>query len=346
MQKKSVTFDDIARYTNFSKTTISRYFNRPDSLTPKNQEIIRQALVELEYKENKVAKILARGKTEFIGIIIPNLALHYFSAILSHILLTYEDYGYKYLVFSGAQSEEIEKQYIEELMSYQIEGLIMMSHSIPSEDLAALSIPVVSIEREDRCISSVNCDNYTGAIQALTLLKEHDCDIFFYVDTPTAESLPAYQRILGFNDFCEQHQLPHKIIVESMGVTGQLMREPMAKLFDTLEKDYPGQRKGIFFSNDSLANCFLNLLIRKYHCLPEEYKLVGFDNSPIAEEAVYSLSTAGQQLDRMAQEAVCLLKQLINEKKAGRTSSPTAPVHKVIPPILYRRETTEGEKLI
>ena len=33
-QKKNVTFDDIARYTNFSKTTISRYFNNPDSLTP------------------------------------------------------------------------------------------------------------------------------------------------------------------------------------------------------------------------------------------------------------------------------------------------------------------------
>ena len=38
--KKKVTFDDIAKYTNFSKTTISRYFNNPDSLTVKNQDII------------------------------------------------------------------------------------------------------------------------------------------------------------------------------------------------------------------------------------------------------------------------------------------------------------------
>ena len=55
MSKKKVTFDDIARYTNFSKTTISRYFNNPDSLTLKNQEIIAQALIDLDYKENKVA---------------------------------------------------------------------------------------------------------------------------------------------------------------------------------------------------------------------------------------------------------------------------------------------------
>ena len=61
MSKKKVTFDDIAKYTNFSKTTISRYFNNPDSLTVKNQEIIAQALVDLDYQENKLAKVLANG---------------------------------------------------------------------------------------------------------------------------------------------------------------------------------------------------------------------------------------------------------------------------------------------
>ena len=52
MGKKNVTFDDIAKYTNFSKTTISRYFNNPDSLTLENQQIIADALEVLNYKEN------------------------------------------------------------------------------------------------------------------------------------------------------------------------------------------------------------------------------------------------------------------------------------------------------
>ena len=43
-RKKNVTFNDIAQYTHFSKTTISRYFNNPDSLTPENQQIISDAL--------------------------------------------------------------------------------------------------------------------------------------------------------------------------------------------------------------------------------------------------------------------------------------------------------------
>ena len=59
MAKKQVTFADIAEYTHFSKTTISRYFNHPDSLTLENQEKISQALEDLGYKKNKLAKVLA-----------------------------------------------------------------------------------------------------------------------------------------------------------------------------------------------------------------------------------------------------------------------------------------------
>ena len=107
-KKKNVTFDDIAKYTNFSKTTISRYFNDIDSLTLENQQIISDALVELNYKENKVARILANGKTEFIGIIIPDLYYHFYSEMLASILSTYEEFGYKFLVFIGNEKEETE----------------------------------------------------------------------------------------------------------------------------------------------------------------------------------------------------------------------------------------------
>lgn len=149
-KKKKVTFDDIAKYTGFSKTTISRYFNFPDSLTLDNQEIISNALIDLDYKENKVARILANGKTEFIGVIIPNMLNHYYSEMLNRILQTYGDFGYKFLVFLGNEQEETERKYIQELLAYNIEGLIVMSFTLSSEELAKLPIPVVTIEREDR----------------------------------------------------------------------------------------------------------------------------------------------------------------------------------------------------
>ena len=137
-RKKNVTFDDIAKYTNFSKTTISRYFNDIDSLTLENQQIISDALVALNYQENKVARILANGKTEFVGIIIPDLYYHFYSEMLDRILATYKDFGYKFLVFTGNEKEETERSYIQELLAYKIEGLIIMSHTIPSRELAEL----------------------------------------------------------------------------------------------------------------------------------------------------------------------------------------------------------------
>ncbi len=341
-KKKRVTFDDIAKYTGFSKTTVSRFFNNADSLTPKNQEIIRKALIDLDYKENKVAQILAKGETEYIGVIIPNLYLHYFSELLNQVLHTYEENGYKFLVFVGNRKEEVERRYIQELLSYQIEGLLVMSHTISSEALAELKIPIVSVEREDAHISSVNCDNYMGAIQAVSLLAHRDCDVIIHINTPTVPSIPAYQRIVGFEDFCREHELKHDIYIRDMGEDYQTMQKVMSEILDELESKYAGMRKGIFFSDDTRANCFLNLLIRRYKTLPEDYRLVGFDNSPISTEAVYSISTVGQQINQIAHEAVSMLIRQIEEYKASEGTLLPEPVHKVITPVLYRRETTEA----
>ena len=111
-----------------------RYY---DSLTLENQEKISQALDTLGYKKNKLAKVLANGKSEFIGIIVPNLYLHYYSEMLTQFLSSYSDYHYKFLVFASEHGAEEEQQYIEELLSYQIEGLIVLSHTLPSEKLAS-----------------------------------------------------------------------------------------------------------------------------------------------------------------------------------------------------------------
>ena len=89
MSKKQVTFADIAEYTNFSKTTISRYFNHPDSLTVENQEKISQALDTLGYKRISWQRFWQMEKRNLIGIIVPNLYLHYYSEMLTQFLSSY-----------------------------------------------------------------------------------------------------------------------------------------------------------------------------------------------------------------------------------------------------------------
>lgn len=340
-KKKNVTFNDIAAYTGFSKTTISRYFNNPDSLTLENQEIIARALRELDYKENKVARILANGKTEFIGVIIPNLMNHYYSEMLNQILLTYEHFGYKFLVFIGNENEDSERRYIQELMSYHIEGLIILSFTIPSRELAALQIPIVTIEREDEYVCSVNTDNYMGGVQATSLLARHNCDVLIHVNSPTAPKIPAYGRIQGFLDVCAERKLKHRVIYKIMGNTFEQMQENLSELLEQLDAEYAGLKKGLFISNDTHANIFINLLIQKYGRLPEDYLIIGFDDSPIARQAAIPISTVGQQIDKIAYEAVSLLVEQMNEQKKRRPEPLKEPVHKVITPILLRRDTTE-----
>lgn len=340
MRKKNVTFSDIAEYTQFSKTTISRYFNNPDSLTLENQQKIADALVALNYKENKVAKILANGKTEFVGIIIPNLYMHYYAHMLDEILATYEKYGYKFLVFTGDDNESVERRYIEELLSYKIEGLIVLSHTISSKELASYHIPVVTIEREDEYTCSVNTDNYLGAVQATSLLYKSGCEILIHINTKVPAWVPAYQRIQGFLDICNEKNLEHKLILDTLGNTYEENVSYIRPILDQIETSYPGKKKGIFMSNDTHANVFLNLLIRRYGSFPSDYALVGFDGSPISKEAILPISTVGQQIDKIANAAMEILVTQMNERKKRRPQPLKTPIHKIITPVLLQRETT------
>lgn len=342
-KNRTVTFDDIAKYTHFSKTTISRYFNNPDSLTLENKEIISNALEKLNYKENKVARILASGKTEFVGIIVPNLFLHYYSEVLNQILSTYETFGYKFLVFIGNDKEETERQYIKELLAYKIEGMIILSHTLPSIELAALHIPIVTIEREDKYVSSVNTDNYMGATQAASLLARHRCDILIHINTPTCEEVPAYSRIVGFREFCTEHGINHRIMLHDMEQTMESAKSHLQQILEEIEAQYTGLKKGIFVSNDTHANILLNLIVRKYGTLPKDFLIVGFDGAPISNDAIIPISTIGQQIDKISLEAMQLLVAQMDERKKRKPVPLKEPVHKMVTPVLIRRETTEND---
>lgn len=336
MNKKNVTYDDIAKYTGFSKTTVSRYFNNPDSVTQKNRELISEALKTLGYRENKVARILASGRTEFIGIIVPNLYLHFYAKMLDTLLSTYEKYGYKFIVFAGNDNKDEERQYLSELLAYKIEGLIMMSHTIPSSELARCGVPVVGIEREDEYICSVNTDNYMGAVQAASLLIRGGCEPLIHINSDIDERTPAYKRIHGFRDTCTAHGKEHNVILCRFKNSYADDKAELERIIDELDTKYPGRKKGIFTSSDTYANIILNILMSRGKAIPSDYMLIGFDNSPISEEAIIPISTIGQQADIMADEAMSLLSGLM-----GKGVKSDAPEHRIITPILIRRETTD-----
>ena len=339
MKKSKVTFADIAEYTGFSKTTISRYFNNPDSITLENQSKIAAALEALDYRENKLAKVLANGKTEIVGVIIPNLYMHYYSDILNQLISTYEKYGYKFIVFAGNENSDTERKYIAELLAYNIEGLIMLSHTIPSEELRSYNIPVVTIEREDKFVCSVNTDNYMGGVQAASLLVKSGCDIILHVNADLSEDVPAYGRIKGFREFCESSGIDYRLILTDLGNNFKENYDRIQNLFNEREETYPDKNVGVFMANDTHANILLNIIFRKYGKLPTKYRIIGFDNSPISREAIIPISTIGQQVEVMADTAMELLIMQINERRKRKPGQLAEPIHKTITPVLNIRET-------
>ncbi|MEY8308019.1 LacI family DNA-binding transcriptional regulator [Erysipelotrichaceae bacterium 51-3] len=338
--KKRVTFADIAKYTGFSKTTISRYFNNPDSLTLENQEIIQKTLKDLNYQENKLGKILASGQSEFIGILIPNLYLNYYAEMLDLILASYEKYGFKFIVFPGNSSPEADRKYIHELLAYQIEGLIVLSPSLPSQELAELNIPVVAIEREAKAISSVDTDNAVGGRLAAKRLLEDKCDHYIHINVDVDPEAPSYQRITSFEDYLKEHGQKALIYKFEGGSSYHELQENFKLVFEEIESRFDKDTiKGVFLANDTYANLFLNQIIRKYGHLPDTYKLIGFDGTAASAEAIVGITTVAQKKEEMIEKAMGILLEQIHQSKQRRPQNTNAPVHIQVDPVLIGRQT-------
>lgn len=341
MAENKVTFSDIAKHTGFSKTTISRYFNNPDSVTLENQAKIEQALKELNYKKNKIAKILASGQSECIGLIMPGLFYNYHSAMLNQLLSNYQEHGYKFMVFSGHGDIETERKYLQELLAYKVEGLIVLSHTMPSEELASLGIPVVGIEREDQYIHSVRSGNYPGACMATKLLIDNECDMLFFIGSDLPVTMPSHKRVEGFYDTCEKFEKKCKLYIHPLMGSYEELFAYISEAFNEIEEAFPTEKLGIFLENDTQSHILLNIILRKYGTLPNRYRIIGYDNSPIARESVIPTSTVAQKIDVMAKTAMDILINEMGERKKRRPNPSNELIHKIIDPVLIPRETTD-----
>ena len=256
------------------------------------------------------------------------------------VLRSIRHIGYKFLVFTGDDHESTERKYIQELLAYKIEGMIILSHTIPSIELASYNIPIVTIEREDQYVSSVNTDNYMGGVQATSLLSKTGADILIHINADIPKQTPSYERIRGFSDICKEYNIPHEMILTDTGHTYDETSRILKDLLETIDTKYKRKTKGIFLPNDTFANIMLNHLIQKYGCLPDDYKIIGFDDSPVSREAIIPISTVGQQIDKIALSAMELLNEQIEERHKRKPTLSVEPTHKIIPPILINRKTT------
>lgn len=157
--------------------------------------------------------------------------------------------------------------------------------------------------------------------------------------------MPAHKRITGFKEFCRQTNIANEVLLVDWSSD---FSENVVKTEDTinyLDEKYPDKHKGIFLSNDNTAANFLNFLVRKHGCLPDDYRIVGFDNSSVSSEAIIPISTIGQQIDKIAEEAMNILVMQMNEQKKRRPVPLKEPIHEIVPTVAVSRNTTNNRDI-
>gem|GEM_PF-1472190 len=102
----------------------------------------------------------------------------------------------------------------------------------------------------------------------------------------------------------------------------------------------------VILANDTHANMLVNSLIRKHGSLPDDYRIVGFNNSPISSEAVIPASRVSRQINKIASTAMELLVAQMKERKKRKSVPWETVIHKFIPPVLIPRETSDPFKFI
>jgi len=325
-----VTLKDVAKEAGLTVTTVSRVLNNRGYISEEARTKVNEAMAKLKYQPNEVARSLHNKKTNTIGVIVPHIKHPYFSEMISNIENQAYKQGYRIQLCNSQEKQEKEKAYIDVCKSNRVAGIIIFSGSVNLAELAGLDIPIIAMEREiDSAISSVECDNEYGGQLAANRLIDAGCKRLLFIGSTTADiRLPADDRAIGFRKVCQENNIPYIEIDPEKESYEEMSYQDMLR--HTLEKNH--DIDGIFASSDVIAAQSIQVCSTLGIRVPEDVKIVGFDDTIIAQITNPMLTTIHQPIKEMAEVAVKLLKDASDNK--------IIPKQTILPTTLVEREST------
>lgn len=318
--------EHIAAIAGISVTTVSRYFNHPELLSKKTSDKIEHAINQTGYQHNSIASSLAKGESNLIGLILPNLKINYFAEVLNNVIEECKKKDYNCLVYTSDISKEDEIEHIKKFMQYNIKGLIVLSHLIPSQELEQFNTNIITIEREGGNYKMINSDNLSGGQIAAKKLIKDNCTKLIHINNGYNETWPSFKRIVGFELESKDHD--YQVIVAPQ-LTDTSSKEAKIEIEKIIKDIYkPNEKIGIFASNDNIAVLIENQCLKMGISIPNEIEIIGYDNALISDNAPYPITTVEQNIELMAKLAV----DSIDNYSVTET---------VIPAKLIEKETTQ-----
>ncbi|WP_320128276.1 LacI family DNA-binding transcriptional regulator [uncultured Sphaerochaeta sp.] len=298
------TLKDVSKETGLSIGTISRVLNSRGYISEETKAKVFQAMKKLNYQPNELARALSKSSSSVIGVIAPSIRHPYFANLVESIEGTAGRAGYQVLLLLSNGKKEKEATLLEQCKKNRVMGIILCSGLFSTSRLKDMDIPVVTIERmREHATASVECDNKQGGKIAAEHLIAKGCKNLLHVAGVQGSTMPADKRSQGFLQVCEKMHVIHHEISFS-----ETMYENMEyhDFFNNLLKTFP-QTDGIFCSSDVAAAQFIQVCHSMGIRIPEDIKVIGFDDIPLSRMTSPTLTTIHQPLKEMAEMAFTLL---------------------------------------
>ena len=167
MSKNRVTSQEVAKRAGVSQSAVSRTFTTGASASKKTVEKVRKAAAELGYRPNVLARAMVSGKSRMIGVVVAYLENQFYPEALEKLSNELQKCGYHVLIFMAKQTAGHIDAVVEEILDYQVDGIIAASVAMSSdlsEKCRAAGVPMVLFNRsqDDPNMSAVTSDNFSG----------------------------------------------------------------------------------------------------------------------------------------------------------------------------------------
>lgn len=312
---KKITIKEVAKKADVSVSTVSQYLNkRYHYMSDATKKRIDAAIKELDYEPNFLARNLKSKSTKTIGIIVANI-LHHFSTSITRSIEDYCDSnGYHLIICNADDNSEKEKKYIQNLISKQVDGLIIFptfGNEQLYQQLLERNYPIVFIDRyiKDLNVPTFKLDNTAAIQKSYNYLMKFNLERIYYISTSLEKSItPRIERMETFKSIQEKTSGLIEHIVISEDVSN--LKEAISK-----QVDLSVDRNGVILANDFALAEFLGFTAAQKIPVHEKFKLVSIDDIQLAQVYQPPISTIKQPVETISENALsCLLEQIKNEK--------------------------------
>ncbi|WP_431802453.1 LacI family DNA-binding transcriptional regulator [Halobacillus andaensis] len=310
-----VSIKDVAKLSGVSVTTVSRVLNNRGYIGKETRLKVEDAMKQLDYQPNQIARALLKSQSHVIGVIVPDLSHPLFSELIHWIETYASEKNYKLLLCSSLQDKEKELNYISMLRQNRVDGIIMCSHTLEVEAYRNVGMPIVSFDRIlSPEIPYVAGDNYRGGELATQHLINKGCKKILHISGPLQYELLANRR----NDASQLTCMKQGVSWDYM--EGAHVKATFQDNWAFIEEKISAmltEYDGVFCSNDIMAYALYTYANEHGINVPEQLKIIGYDNHSFTRMLQHPrLTTIKQPIDAIGKNLCSsLIDQIEQEGK-------------------------------